>query len=68
MKIEIKKTTTSEEVYYAAYEENSKFFIGGTCVFVTANKTDEQAIEEVEKAAKIKLTQPIVETVKTIEI
>ena len=69
MKIEIKKTTRPDgSIFYAAYKEDETTFIGGTCTFVTSSTNDEQAIEEAEKAAKIFLLQPIVETVKTIEI
>jgi hypothetical protein len=69
MKIEIKKTTRPNgSIFYAAYKEDETTFISGTCTFVTSSTNDEQAIEEVEMAAKNYLTQPIVETVKTIEI
>lgn len=69
MKIEIKKTTRPDgSTFYAAYKEDETIFIVGTCTFVTSSRNDEQAIAEVEIAAKNYLTKPIIETVKTIEI
>jgi hypothetical protein len=69
MKIEIKKTTKPNgDIFYAAYHEGETTFISGTCTFITSTRNDEQAIAEIEKAARNHLIEPIVETVKTIEI